>query len=100
MGRYNYASEEIKMGKRRRKIEDVKGLLRTINMNDVKTFRDIRTNKFFTICKCVIGEGDVGIVVEDDDVLIVNESELMNNKVSPIADALALGTLYRTYEED
>lgn len=90
--------------KSRKKIQDKDVLLRTINEEDIKTFRDIRSNTLFTICECVIrGNRDVreiSIIVNNGDEQIITEHDIMNKSISPIAGAIAVGTLYRTYEKE
>ena len=99
MGRYDYIKEELHMGRKsKKKIENIGMLLNTINIEDIKTFRDIRTNTLYTICES-IDPGDVSIVVNDGDEIIISENNLMNTSASPIAEAISIGTFYRTYED-
>jgi len=98
MGRYDYVKEELHMNnKSKRKIGNIDSLLNTINIEDIKTFRDIRTNTLYTISES-IDPGDVSIVANNGDEIIVNEKDLMNTSRSPIAEAMSIGTFYRTYE--
>jgi len=99
MGRYDYIKEELHMSKRsKRKIENIDSLLNTINIEDIKTFRDIRTNTLFTICES-IDPDEVSIMINDGDEIIINENNLMDTSISPIAEAISIGTFYRTYED-
>jgi len=98
MGRYDYI-KELHMNKRsKRKIENVDTLLNTINIEDIKSFRDIRTNTLYTICEA-IDPNEISIVINNGDEIIIDKKNLMNINRSPIAEAITIGTFYRTYEE-
>jgi len=97
MDRYDYIKELHANKRTKRKIENANMLLNTINMEDIKTFKDIRGTAVYGICEAVYTD-EISIVINDGDEIIVSKKDIMDINKSPIAEAIEIGTFYRIYK--